>query len=72
MHLCRFLLLTSEVFQLGNRYKYQFVGEMMTDILSTNERTKRATLGIPKGMKKYNFYFYCIISEERKTKNCLK
>ena len=51
----------------------------MTDILSTKEIINRATFGIPKGMEKCNFYFYCfgidvliktenIISEERKNK----
>ena len=35
MHLCCFSLIPSEIFQLNNRLRYQFVGEVMTDILST-------------------------------------
>ena len=27
-----FSLITSEIFQLAHRYRYQFVGEVMTDI----------------------------------------
>ena len=58
MYLCCFLLITSEIFQLTNKYRYQFVEEAMTDIFNTKEIIQRATLGTPKGMKKYNFYFY--------------
>ena len=48
--------------------------------VSIKEIIKCATLGIPKGMNKCSFYFYCnilirnknIISKEHKTKNRLK
>ena len=33
----------------------------MMDILIIKEVIKRAILGIPKGMKKSNFYFYCFL-----------
>ena len=52
---------------------YYFIGEVMTDILSTDERIKRATFEIPNGIS-----IACgvdilirhenIISEKRKTK----
>ena len=32
-----FSLVTSEIFQLTHRYRYQFVGEVMTDMLSIKE-----------------------------------
>ena len=78
MHICCFLLIN--IIQLTNQYR-QFVGQVMTDMFSIKEIVKRATLS--KGMKKCSFYFYCfsvdilirnedIISEGRKTKNCLK
>ena len=38
------LLITLEIFQLTNRY--QFLGEVMTDILRTKEIIKRATLAL--------------------------
>ena len=61
MHLYTFsLMITSEIFQLTHRYRYQIVGEAMTDVLSIKEINKRATLGIPKGMKKCSFYFHCL------------
>ena len=34
MHLWCFSLITSEIFQLPIRYRHQFVGEVMTDILT--------------------------------------
>ena len=33
----------------------------MTDMWSTEEMIQCATLGIPMGMKKWNFYFYCFL-----------
>ena len=55
-----FSLITSEIIQLTHRYKYQFVGEGMTDyVWRIKEIIQHATHGIPKGMKKCNFYFYC-------------
>ena len=42
-------------------YRYQFVGEIMADMLSIKEMIQCATLWIPKRMKKCNFYFYCIL-----------
>ena len=39
----------------------------MTDMRSIKEMIKCATLGIPKGMKKCNFYFYSralVLNEE--------
>ena len=49
MHLCCFSLITSEIFQLTNRHRYQFI---VTDILSTKELIRHATLWIPKLMEK--------------------
>ena len=49
-------MITSEIFQLTNGYRDQFVGEVMTDILSIEEIIQRATLWIPKGIKNCNFY----------------
>ena len=40
--------------------KYQFVGEFMAVMGSIKEMIQCATLGIPKGMKKCDFFFYCI------------
>ena len=66
MHFCFLLLITSEIFQSTNRYRIfqstnqircQFVGEVMTGILSRKEIIECATLGIPKGMKKMKFLF---------------
>ena len=50
-----FSLMTSEIFQLTHRYRYQFAGEVMTDMRSIKAIIQCATLGIPKGMKKCNF-----------------
>ena len=47
-----FSLITSEIFQLTNRCRYQFVKKVMADILSTKDIFQRATLGLSKGMKK--------------------
>ena len=48
----------------------------MMDILSTKEIIKYVTLGIPKGMKKYSFYFFAfttdILIRNENRKNCLK
>ena len=49
MSLCCFSLTTSEIFQITHLSRYQFVGEVMMNILSTEEITHFATLGIPKG-----------------------
>ena len=46
-------------FQPTGRYRYQFVGDVMTGILRTKEIIKRATLGIHRWVKKCNFCFYC-------------
>ena len=51
MHLLLFSLITSEIFQLIYRYRYQFVGEVMTDMRSIKEMIQCVTLRIPKGMK---------------------
>ena len=40
---------------------YQFVEEVMTDILSTKEIIQRATFGIPKGIKK-EFLFLVLLA----------
>ena len=40
------------MFQLTNRYKYQFIDKVMTDIVSMKEIIESAILGIPKGTKK--------------------
>ena len=50
---------TSEIFQRPHRYRYQVLGEVMMDMWRIKEMIQCATLGIPKGMKKCNFYFYC-------------
>ena len=82
MYLCRFSLIISEIFQPTNRHRYQFAGEVITDILSKNEKTQRATLGIPKRMKNAVFTSIAFsvdilirnettISEGHKTKNHL-
>ena len=34
----------------------------MADMCSIKEMIQYATLGIPKGMKKYNFYFHSVLS----------
>ena len=47
-----------DIFQLTNWYRYQFVAEVRTDMWSIKEMIQFATLGSPKGMKKWNFYFY--------------
>ena len=62
MYLCCFWLIISDVFQPTNRYRYQFVEQLITDILSTKEIIKLATLGIPKGMKKCNFVFLLLLA----------
>ena len=78
-----FSLITSEIFPLTYRYRYQFVGEVMTDMWSIKERIQCASLGIPKGMKNaiYIFIAFCLDflirnentpSEECKTKSRLK
>ena len=54
-----FWCITSEIFQLTYWYRYQVEEEIMTNMWSIKEISQRATLGIPKGKKKYNFYFYC-------------
>ena len=51
MHECCFSLITSEIFQLTNRYRCRLVGEVMTEILSVKEKIQWLTLWIPKGMK---------------------
>ena len=47
MYICCFSLITSEIFQPTNRYRCQFVGKVMTYILSIKEiiqqRNKKAT-----------------------------
>ena len=48
---CCFSFITSEISQLTGQYRYQFVGEIMTDFLTTKEIVRPATLGIPKGMR---------------------
>ena len=83
MHLCCFSLITSEIFQLTNRYRYQLVGEVMMDMFSIKEIIQRVTLWIPKGMKNaisvsvaFNVHILIrnenTISEKGKTKNRLK
>ena len=57
--LALFSLITSEIFQVTHRYRYQFVREVMTDTWSIKEIIQFAILGIPKGMKKCSSYFYC-------------
>ena len=52
-----FSLITSELFQLTHRYRYQLAVEVMTDMQSIKEIIKRAILGIPKGIKKMQFLF---------------
>ena len=39
----------------------QCEGEVMMDMWSIKEMIQCATFGIPKGMKKCNFYFYCFL-----------
>ena len=56
-----FSLITLDIFQLTHRYRYQFVGEVMTDMWSIKEMIQCVTIGIPKGMKKISFYFYCFL-----------
>ena len=56
-----FSFITSEGFQLTHRYRYQFVGEVMADMRSIKEMIQCATLGIPKGIEKFSFYFYCFL-----------
>ena len=51
MHFYCFSLITSQIFQLTSQYRYQFVGKVMTDILTRKKVVRRAILGIPKGMK---------------------
>ena len=59
MHLCCFSLITADKFQSTNRYRYQFVGEVITDILSTKEITERATRG---GNEKMQFLFLLLLA----------
>ena len=49
------LLITSEIVQLTHQYRYQFVGEVITDLWSIKEMIQCTTLGTPKGMKKILF-----------------
>ena len=83
MHLCRFSLITSEIIRLTYQCRYQFVEDVMRDILSTKEVLKSATLQIPKGIKNAVFIpipFRVdilirnenIVSKEYKTKKDLK
>ena len=72
------------IFQPTTRYRYQFVGKVMMDILNIKEIIQLAALCIPKGMKKNAVFISIafnvnilirnenIISEQRKTKTCLK
>ena len=60
------------IFQLIHRYRCQFVGEVMTDMLSIKEMIQCASLGIPKGMKNavfisIAFYLDCFIRNENIT-----
>ena len=55
MHLYCLSLITSEIFQLTNRYRYQFVGEAMTDILST-KNNQTCDPWASQGNEKCNFY----------------
>ena len=71
-----FCCLFVDTAQQTNRYRYQFVGEVMKDILCTKEIIKHATFGIPKGMK--NAVSICfaftvdILFRNENIKNCLK
>ena len=47
------------MFQLAHLYMYHLVGEIMMDMWSIKEMIQHATLGIPKGIKKCDCYFYC-------------
>ena len=79
-----FSLITSEIFQPTNRYRYQFVRKVMTDILTTKETIHYAILGTPTRMKKkavsISIAFFVgilirnenIIYEEYKTENYSK
>ena len=46
---------------LAKWYRYQFVEEVLSNILSTKEVIKRVTLGIPKEMKKIQFPFLLLL-----------
>ena len=78
MYLCCFSVITSGIFQPTNPYRYQFVGEVKMDILSTKEINHCEALGILAVSISTAFSIDIfirnenIISEEQKTKNCLK
>ena len=78
---CTVSLITSEIFQLTHRYRYQFVGKVMTDIKEMIQQC--ATLGFPRELKSaFSISIaFCldvlirnenITPEECKTKNRLK
>ena len=82
MPLCCFSLIISETFLLTDRYRYQFVGELMTHVLSKKECNVRP-YGFPRESKNATSISIAfrveilignenIISEECKTRNLLK
>ena len=50
------------MFRVTNRYRYQFVGEVVSNILSTKEITYYVTLGIPDGKKKVQYMFLLLLA----------
>ena len=59
-----FSLITSEPFWLTDRFRYQFVGEVITNIhnlLSTKEIIHCVTLGIPRGDEKIQFLLFVVL-----------
>ena len=56
MSSCYFSSVTEEIFQLINQYGYKFVGEVLTNMISTKEMIRREAVGIPNGMKKCNLF----------------
>ena len=78
-----FSLINSATFYLTKRYRYKFVGEVISDILDTKRIIHRLTLGFPKEMKKANSISIVpgidslirsgnVTSKEHKRKDCLK
>ena len=62
MHLCCFSLIASEIFKLTKGHWYQFVGEVMADILNTKEIIQPVTLWIPKGTTKMQYLVLLLLA----------
>ena len=58
---CTVFIDNLEIFQLTHRYRYQFVGEAMTDMYSIKEMIQWCDPWDSQGDKKCSFYFYCFL-----------